>query len=183
MPLRRVTRVLTWALLLGVVAVAGVLWGQGYRLYAVGSASMTPTFGVGDLVVTAPPSGEYTPGDVVTFPSPAGARHDVTTHRVVEVDGALLTTKGDANETVDRSPVEPASVAGEVVSSVPKLGYVVVFFKQPAGIGATMTALLSIMLLWGLFFPDEEKAAAEAATDRRDPKHRRPAPRHAVAPA
>jgi len=124
-------------------------WHDGYRLYAVRSGSMAPTFPTGALVVAAPLDGPAVPGDVVVFRS-GGA--GLTTHRVMTVSGDLLETKGDANETPDVGAVPQSAVIGRVVASTPRLGYVVVFLQQPPGVASVMTMLFCLMLLRSMFF-------------------------------
>lgn len=168
------------ALVVAVVASAAVLWAQGYRLYAVTSGSMLPTYAVGDLLVAAPPGGEYHVGDVVTFPSPAGAEHEVTTHRVSGVAGDLLETTGDANQTADLAPLPIDDVVGRIIGDVAKGGYVVVFLQQPLGVGAVMSSLVSMTLLWGLFFGPEP---TPDPARRKDAVVVGPTPRHATSAA
>jgi signal peptidase I len=148
--------------LLSALGTGLALWHSGYRLYAVQTGSMTPTYEPGDVVIDEPPSSEYAAGDVVTFRAHGGAAA-VTTHRVHAVTDEGIETKGDANRTPDVSPVDPASIVGRVVADVPRAGYVLVFFQQPAGVGAVVTAMLSIVLLWGMFFPNREVAPAVGA--------------------
>ncbi len=164
---RRSITLLLIAAVAGVIAAGALLWHDGHRMYAVASGSMLPDYQVGDLVLTAPPSGSYQVGDVITFPSPAGSPQEVTTHRVAEVDGTLLLTKGDANDVTDAAPVPADEVVGKVTSVIPKAGYVVVFFKQPTGVLSLLTALLALTALWGLFFPDEEDDAAATGSPAR----------------
>ena len=148
------------AVLLAVVAGAALAWSQGYRLYAIQTGSMSPAYPVGALVIDAPPSADApSSGDVITFKIGPG----LVTHRVVESAPGGLTTKGDANATDDPWTIPQSSVVGRVVAVAPRWGYVLVFFKQPAGVAAVVLGLTSIILLWQLFFPEEfedEKASA-----------------------
>jgi signal peptidase len=147
-------RLLVAALLgtfVGLLGAGGALWSQGYRVYAVHTGSMTPTYTPGDLVVDAPADALPRVGSVITFRS--GGPDGVTTHRVHGRTAAGLQTKGDANRTPDVTPVPLASVVGRVLTGVPDAGYVLVFFQQPAGIGASMSLALSLALAWRLFFP------------------------------
>ena len=87
---------------------------------------MSPAFGQGDLVIDVPTttSTTYQVGDIITFhPTPGYT----TTHRIVAVDAAGITTKGDANPSSDVGFIQPAMVAGRVAFSVPFGGYVAVF--------------------------------------------------------
>lgn len=148
------------AALLLVLAVAGcgaVLWGAGYRLYAVQTGSMTPTYRPGDLVVTGPATGELSAGDVITFTSPGG--HGLTTHRIAAVGSDGITTQGDANTTPDVAVLDRDDVVGRVVAGVPRGGYLLVFFQQPSGSASVMTALVNLLLLWRVFFPSTDAAA------------------------
>ncbi|HUX70320.1 MAG TPA: S26 family signal peptidase, partial [Cellulomonadaceae bacterium] len=66
------------AVALGLAVGAAAAWHDGYRLYAVRTGSMTPTYPTGALVVDAPGS-SVTPavGDVITFRVASG----LVTHR------------------------------------------------------------------------------------------------------
>jgi signal peptidase I len=143
---------------LALAAVLGggaALWLQGsYHAYVVHTGSMAPTYRSGDLVIDRSPS-SYRAGDVITF------RHsdrttDVVTHRVVSVSAAGITTKGDANATPDAWTIRPSQVQGRTVLGVPYLGYVAVYFKQPAGVASAATTMACVMLLWSLFFGSRE---------------------------
>lgn len=45
-----------------------------------------------------------------------------------------LSSKGDANNAEDVSPVPPDVVEGRVVAVIPRLGAVLSFFKSPSGL-------------------------------------------------
>jgi signal peptidase len=162
-----------WAL----AAVAGVLlaavvggglslWLQGYRLYVVHTGSMTPAYRPGDLVLDRPAGPSYRTGEVITF------RHsdrttDVVTHRVVGTSERGITTKGDANRTADAWTIRPDQVQGRVQGAVSRLGYLVVYLQQPAGIASVLSAAAAIMLLWAVCFPTSP-SSKELSTGRRD---------------
>lgn len=155
------TLALALAALAAMACVSAALWfsHEGHGLYVVKTGSMAPTYSPGDVVVDSPAAGGYRPGDVLTFQISASG--DLVTHRFIRVDeDGRLHTKGDANKTADAWALRPGQVRGVVESHVPKLGYLIVFLRQPAGIAGVMTSALSIFLLWGLCFP---AAAAEAS--------------------
>jgi len=142
--------VLTFA---GGVALAAVAHHQGYRAYAVRTASMAPGLPPGDLVIDAPPTGPYRAGDVITFEVEAAPGLDpVVTHRVQGVAGQQITTKGDANATPDSGTRAPADVVGEVIHRIPNAGFVLVFLQQPGGLPGVLTSIVALMLSWSLFF-------------------------------
>lgn len=170
-------RLVRWTLtclLLALVATGAGLMHNGYRLYIVHTGSMSPTYRPGDAVIDRP-SHRIKPGQVITF------RHstapDVVTHRVTEITaGGIIHTKGDANPTADVWDIRPAMVRGSVAWHAPRLGYLLIFLKQPAGIGALATSILAMSLLWSLFFDQQPATRIPAQTRRR----RRPG-RHAAA--
>jgi signal peptidase I len=161
--------------LLCVVAItAGVSWVKGYRVYVVHTGSMLPTLPLGSIVVDKPAAGlnGLKPGDIITF------RHsdlttDVVTHRVASLDGGLIQTKGDANTSIDTWNIRPNQVEGVRIATIPKVGYLLVFLQQPAGLGATLLAFVSIFLLWALFFPSAAPIR-RAATSHRASRHKPP---------
>jgi signal peptidase I len=145
---------------------------HGHRVYVVHTGSMEPTYMPGDVVIDGPAPTTLHRGEAITF------RHsdlttDVVTHRVADVlPNGLIETKGDANPTKDAWQIRPDQVQGKVVTKVAKLGYLIVFLKQPAGIGSLATAVLTIVLLWGLFFPPETGLKDDKEVRR--PAHRKP---------
>lgn len=151
----RAIRPVSLGLLIVLVAViaCGVVAARrgGFRLYIVHTGSMTPALNPGDVVVDRPAS-TLRRGEIVTFQH-SFATTDVVTHRITRVEHGLIHTKGDANRTADVWEIRPSQVRGSVVHRIPYLGYVLVFLKQPAGVCAVMAFALTVMLLWGLFFP------------------------------
>lgn len=156
--------VVSWLLVLAVAALAVALVGVrllGFEPFAVLSPSMTPTYGVGDLVYaqkTAPEKIEV--GDPITFV--VDEEGTLVTHRVVEADreNRCFYTQGDANQNRDGAPVLYENVVGVVRFSLPKLGYVSAYLTSPSGryvgIAAVLTLLL-LMILPDLFKPDKPK--------------------------
>lgn len=145
-------RILALAAAAALVAVVGLVahgWSNGVRFYGVESGSMAPAFGQGDLVIDVPTttSTTFQVGDVITFhPTPGYT----TTHRIVALDDAGITTKGDANRSSDLGQIPPSSVVGRVVAVVPFGGSVAAFFRQPAGIAALLVGIIALYIAWGL---------------------------------
>ncbi|TFC24540.1 signal peptidase I [Cryobacterium sp. TMT1-3] len=110
-----------------------------YRAYVVRTGSMSPSIPPASIVIVE--ADHYEVGQVITFRR-AGDR---TTHRLMAVnDDATLTTKGDANDTVDPFTVPPAAVIGGVAAFVPNLGYLVVYLQNPLAVGSLIMCVLSI---------------------------------------
>jgi signal peptidase I len=101
-----------------------------FRFVYLFSGSMRPTYQPGDLaIVFVPKNLVVQPGDVVLFSTAIGP----TIHRVVAIENGLISTQGDANNTVDFEKIK--KVDGKVLFAIPKLGYGIDFiqtvFKLP----------------------------------------------------
>lgn len=156
----------TWLLVAAVVLIAMALVGVrlfGFKPFAVLSPSMTPKYGVGDLVYALPTDPEKIEvGDVLTFI--ANAEGTIVTHRVAEVDreNRCFYTKGDANESRDGNPVAYENAVGVVRFSLPKIGYVSSYLTSESGRYAAIAAVLALILLLilpELFKPSGKKDA------------------------
>lgn len=124
----------------------------GLTPYAVISGSMEPEYPVGSLIyVDQVEPSEISIGDPITFVMNESLM--VATHRVVDIkaDGSFI-TKGDANDTVDGTPVHPKNLLGRPQFSLPYLGYVSVFLASRQGRVVLLGAL--VILILTLLFPD-----------------------------
>lgn len=77
--------------------------------WPVQGASMWPI--VHGMSLHAQPAAELAVGDLVIFLASTGT--DVVAHRVVRVDGDVVTTRGDTNSSCDQ-PVPRSSIIGRV---------------------------------------------------------------------
>lgn len=139
----------------------------GSRAFVVTSDSMSPELRAGDIAVVRGVSPErIVVGDVITARRD-GANGIYVSHRVVRVerttDGALFFTKGDANPSVDESPVDGSQIAGRVVDRVPGLGGFVLAFTG----GRSLLLLLVLAIVLAL-------AALKTGRVRLRPDHRPP---------
>jgi signal peptidase len=155
-------RLLSSGAIVGVVAgLALAMLGPlvfGGRTFAVLSGSMEPTLRVGDLVlekkVAAP---DIHVGDIVTFRSPDDAGKLIThrVRRVVIADGTVkVTTKGDANLSPERWTVPADGTVGRALGRVPKIGYLLVWTRSPAGrmlLIVLPALLLGLSQLWRIW--------------------------------
>ncbi|MHA3724811.1 signal peptidase I [Leucobacter sp. HY1910] len=120
------------------------------------TGSMSPTIPAGSLaVVKEIPATEIQVGDVLTVDR--GARLPVT-HRVTSIEGEgderTITMKGDANESEDPLPYT-VTQARLVLTSVPGLAHVVVWFSNPVVLGA-LTLATSALVTWA-FWPKRQR--------------------------
>ena len=127
----------------------------GIKSYVVISGSMEPAIPVGCMVYAKEVDPKtLVPGDIIVFyksANGAGAKSGATpiTHRVIEnnkVSGEI-TTKGDANEHNDLSPVTYNNVEGKVIYAMRRLGYLAAPLSSTVGkIAAAMIILAGYLL-------------------------------------
>ncbi|MEY4364690.1 MAG: hypothetical protein RLZZ305_34 [Actinomycetota bacterium] len=133
------------ALVLGAVVLFGIDRAVlGREVLLVASGSMSPAIAVGDIVVVGTDHRAPLAGDVITF---RGSSGPLVTHRVVSVGtdrtgSPVYSTKGDANEDADPTPVPLASVVGTVESVVPT-GRVLSAMTDPA---VAVPVVLAVLL-------------------------------------
>ena len=88
----------------------------GFRIYRVESGSMEPTLKVNDLIIVKTMR-DYNIGDIVTFKDEG----QYITHRIVEKDNDMITTKGDSNNTKDPT-INKNQIVGRVIYQCKVLG-------------------------------------------------------------
>ena len=110
-----------------------------YGAYVIVSGSMEPIIRVKDAVLTKRVDPEdIAVGDVVTYRSTDSAYYGIlVTHRVVNIKEengeTVYITKGDHNETVDRSAIKADQIYGKVIMRIPKIGYIKYFLVSSYG--------------------------------------------------
>ena len=110
-----------------------------YGAYVIVSGSMEPLIKVRDaVIIKRTTENRIKVGDVVTYRSTDPSYYGILiTHRVVNIEEKngkkMFITKGDHNETVDRSAVEFSQIQGKVVMRVPKIGYIKYFLVDYYG--------------------------------------------------
>lgn len=131
----------------------------GYSQYAVLSGSMEPNIHVGAIIYAkeAEPA-ELETDDIITYQIGSGT---MVTHRIVAIDevNQTVTTKGDANDSEDGSPVPFSNIVTKYEFDIPYLGYLSIYSKTPLGIAAACGVLMVLILLKTLpdIFTKEEK--------------------------
>jgi signal peptidase I len=121
---RRLWGIASWVIYVGVIVLVIVftpsilsrVLDTPYPMAAVTSSSMWPTLKKGDLVflkgVDKPEELEV--GDIIGFELDDGG---FAIHRIIEIEGDRITTKGDGNQTAD-----PVISFDRVIGYVPKIG-------------------------------------------------------------
>ncbi len=171
--LKKIHNIITTVLLVVAVflAIALVLVKLvGVEPYVVLSGSMEPKYHVGSViyVVKVDPS-ELEVGDPLTFRK-GGV---VVTHEIVQIipgsDPSKLkfVTQGLANDITDGS-IPASSIIGKPVFSIPYLGYVSEFLRQPAGIVSCVLILVLFLGVSAVFdrIPDKKKTEREGTPEQ-----------------
>lgn len=124
----------------------------GHKSMAVLSGSMEPKIPVGSVCYAkAIDVDNLKIGDIVTYRLSGDT---MVTHRIIRIDSdkKQITTKGDANDTEDASPVPFDNIVGRVNFHISYLGYVSIYAKTPLGITAVCILLFVLIVL--LYLPD-----------------------------
>ena len=123
----------------------------GYSVQRISSGSMEPTLMVGDIILSKhvdDPS-EIVIDDIITFKGGSDFEYNNVTHRVVvppmeDINGnCVLTTKGDANISVDKE-INFEDVNSKMISKIDFLNKFYDFFMSPWGLIIFIAALLII---------------------------------------
>ena len=126
-----------------------------YGAYVIVSGSMEPLIKIKDavLIKRVDSDNELKQGDVVTYRATDPTYYGIlVTHRIVDIKEKngkkIYVTKGDHNETVDRSPIDFNQITGKVVMRIPKIGYIKYFLVSSYGwiIAIVIPSLLVIIM-------------------------------------
>ncbi len=120
----------------------------GIGMAVVQSGSMEPNLYKGDLLFVKEKE-DISVGDIVVYQSEG----ILVVHRIVDIDGDIITTRGDANNVSDE-PFNREYIKGKVTLRVPAIGYAIDFLKSPLGI---VLILAGAILLLELSFRRERK--------------------------
>lgn len=108
----------------------------GYGMSVVLSGSMESRLSVDDLVIVKA-TDDYKVNDIVLYQD----GDSLVIHRIIEMDGDTVTTKGDANNVAD-APIHKSQIKGVLVYDISRLGAIVNFLKQPVSVFVLLAAAL-----------------------------------------
>lgn len=128
----------------------------GYCPLIVMTGSMEPEIKSGDIIICKQiDSDEVKVDDVIAFFDPDSHEGSVLTHRVIELvneDGTLsYRTKGDANNSADRSLVPADSLVGLYQFRIAGAGNVAMFMQSTAGLIICVVLPLILLIGYDLF--------------------------------
>lgn len=132
----------------------------GYTMLEVVSGSMEPTIHVGDMIIVDTYAKNYKENDIITFKDENGA---LVTHRIISLDGDVMITKGDNNDSPD--PLNTTDqIIGRYVTKLTGLGRVLAAFKSPM----TMVLILIIGILTCVLVSTDKEGNAIVEEDEKE---------------
>ena len=113
----------------------------GYTIFQVASGSMMDAIKVDDIVIVKIDNdiNNIKTGEIIVFKQD----NNIITHRVVEINGEELITKGDANNTNDE-PITKDSVIGKVTKIIPNIA----IWKRVLTSPEILLLLFATVVLW-----------------------------------
>ncbi|MEO0010936.1 MAG: hypothetical protein RIQ39_525 [Actinomycetota bacterium] len=168
----RVGKTIFIVLALGAAISPAILTSQfGFGFSPILTGSMQPSANAGDVYITRlVEASEISVGDVIAVNNQVSSTY--YSHRVEEVrniNGTLrITTRGDANEAVDREPymVSPIGTISQVQFRVPVIGRPMVFLNTVQGRQLTASALVIANLLALFAFLFRKRIIASMTPER-----------------
>ena len=122
----------------------------GFGASLVLSGSMEPEISTDDLVFVKR-ADELHVGDVVLYNT---GRSNVL-HRITKIDGDMITTQGDANNTEDKS-FSKSAVLGVYIGKIPSGGKIIRFVTNPPFVMAVVFLLMAAAVIW-MFVEDHRE--------------------------
>ena len=89
----------------------------GYTFFEVASGSMEPALYVNDVVLVKITQDDFKENDIIAFHS----EDAIITHRILFIDGDIITVKGDHNDVIDK-PITRSQVIGKIIKVFPEMG-------------------------------------------------------------
>ena len=122
----------------------------GFGASLVLSGSMEPEISTDDLVFVKR-ADELHVGDVALY-NTGGSN---VLHRITKIDGDIITTKGDANNTEDK-PFSKSAVLGVYIGKIPSGGKIIRFVTNPPFVMAVVFRLMAAAVTW-IFVEDHRE--------------------------
>lgn len=113
----------------------------GYTIFKVSTGSMSGTIEVGDIIIVKIEKDNINENDIISFKQDGYT----ITHRVIEINGGNLTTKGDANNASD-NPILKTDIIGKVIKIIPNISiWEKVFTTPKVYISIAVTVFLFVL--------------------------------------
>ena len=112
----------------------------GYTFFEVATGSMSPTINVGDVVIVKITK-EVNENDIIVFKE----ENNFITHRLIQKEEGQIITKGDANNSEDKSITED-SILGKVITIIPQIGNWRKAILSPEVIGLILSLIVLLII-------------------------------------
>ena len=123
-----------------------------FKSYVIITNGMKPTIDEGDVIFIKKINVNHLEvGDIVTFQKDGF----IATHRITEIHGDKLITKGD-NNSLDEEHLNKSNIIGEYMFRIPKVGYFYHFVGSPMGI-ILLSTIIAILIIYEFCFADNKK--------------------------
>ena len=119
----------------------------GFRIYKIGSGSMEPYLKVNDYIIVKRKK-DYHVGNVVTYKK----NNEYITHRIKSIDGDIVITQGDNNNTMDK-PINKTAIIGKLVYKSHILNIIFGLLNKPV----LWVLLFIVGLVITILIPDKRK--------------------------
>lgn len=120
----------------------------GYTFFEVVSGSMAPAINVGDAIIVRTIHYDINENDIITFSD----NSEFITHRIISINGDIIVTKGDANNSVDKS-IKKDAIIGKVVKIIPEFGIYRDVFLTPK----VLLSVAATLVLFSIYFETRKK--------------------------
>lgn len=110
----------------------------GYSIFEIATGSMEPTLKVKDLIIVKITK-NIKENDIITYQE----ENALITHRVIKINDQTITTKGDANNSIDVK-INKEDIVGKVVYIIPNGGLIRELFLTPKIIISSVITLILI---------------------------------------
>ena len=125
-----------------------------FKSYLIHTGSMGQTITPGSVVLVR--EHQYHVGQIVTFV----ADGSIVTHRLMAINSnGIITTKGDANSTVDPWDIPRSKIIGGVVYTIPVIGY---FLKAIESLPGLIWFLCAVLFWWQVLRSNNESKLIES---------------------
>lgn len=133
---------------------------------------MEPTLKVGAIIIVKEEK-DVQVGDIITYRDSSS----YTTHRIVEINDGIITTKGDANSITDK-PISRDAVVGKVIFYINLFGSLTLLIKNPV-FWIILVGILLIIFYFKVLLQNK-KEKKNKRNRRYKPKQRRKDRKHII---
>ena len=121
----------------------------GYAFFEISTGSMADALNIGDGIIVKL-TNDVTTGDIIVYKQD----NYYITHRVIEKEGEIVTTKGDANNAEDE-PIQISQICGKVEKIIPNVEAIKKTFSSPTVLVLIVVTLVAIGFFF-FFYPQKK---------------------------